>query len=205
MQKKIYSLMYDCALDNLNSIWQNGSQATTWVLRKWLFSSKRYKSEKCQLHWLYLRREDLNKKTSNVLKIYSVETWYVHFVGWKWTFLSPTIEHVADTWTILSFDIVNVSFQRPRDLYSNQTFMVKTFILIVGSQRSRLCAWFSSSFTFLRPCLHARLPTAELYADDRCMCRNSKTRKQFDIFKRVEAFTPFTFTSTYRIRSTFTF
>ena len=140
--------MYVCVLDNLNSIWQNGSQATTWVLRKWLFSSKRYKSEKCQLHWLYLRREDLNKKTSNVLKIYGVETWYVHFVGWKWTFLSPTIEHVADTWTILSFDIVNVSFQRPRDLYSNQTFMVKTFILIVGSQRSRLCAWFSSSFHF---------------------------------------------------------
>ena len=68
MQKKIYSLLYVCVLDNLNSIGQNGSQATIRVLRvrEWLFSSKRYKSEKCQLHWLYLRREDLNKKTSNV-------------------------------------------------------------------------------------------------------------------------------------------
>ena len=66
MQKKIYSLMYVCVLDNLNSIGQNGSQATTWVLREWLFSSKRYKNEKCQLHWLYLRRGDLSKKTSNV-------------------------------------------------------------------------------------------------------------------------------------------
>ena len=51
MQKKIYSLMHVCLLDNLNSIGQNGSQATTRVLREWLFSSKRYKSEKCQLHW----------------------------------------------------------------------------------------------------------------------------------------------------------
>ena len=33
MQKKIYSLMYVCVLDNLNSIGQNGSQATTRVLR----------------------------------------------------------------------------------------------------------------------------------------------------------------------------
>ena len=60
------SLMYVCVLDNLNSIGQNGSQATTPVLREWLFSSKRYKSEKCHFHSLYLRREDLNKKTSNV-------------------------------------------------------------------------------------------------------------------------------------------
>ena len=54
-------LTYDCVLDNLNSMGQNGSQATTRVLREWLVSSKRYKSEKCQLHWLY----NLSKKTSN--------------------------------------------------------------------------------------------------------------------------------------------
>ena len=42
-------LTYVCVLDNLNSIGQNGSQATTRVLREWLVSSKRYKSEKCQV------------------------------------------------------------------------------------------------------------------------------------------------------------
>ena len=79
MQKKIYSLIYVCVLDNLNSIGLNGSQTHT----------------RCA------------------------------------TFLSPTTEHVADM--ILSFNVVNVSFQRPQDFYSNQTFMVKTFILIVSS------------------------------------------------------------------------
>ena len=47
-EKTIFT--YVCVLDNLNSIGQNASQATTRVLREWLFSSKRYKNEKCQLH-----------------------------------------------------------------------------------------------------------------------------------------------------------
>ena len=38
MQKKIYSLMYVCVLDNLNSIGQNGWQATTRLLREYLFN-----------------------------------------------------------------------------------------------------------------------------------------------------------------------
>ena len=66
-EKTIFT--YVCVLNNLNSIGQNASQATTRVLREWLFSSKRYNSEKCQLHWLYLRCENLSKKTSNVIYI----------------------------------------------------------------------------------------------------------------------------------------
>ena len=59
--------------------------------------------------------------------------------------MSATIEHVkvfhvTDTFSILSFNIVNPSFQRSRDFYSNQTFMVFT----VTSNRGRRFLYFAT-------------------------------------------------------------
>jgi len=114
MPKKIYSLM--CTF--LTIIWIWSGKTYHKQPHEWLFSSKPFKSKKCQLHWLYLRRENLSKKANNeryiVLKPDTCILW-----GGNEPFCRLHIEHVkvfhvTDTFLILSFD-AKVNLLQPKN------------------------------------------------------------------------------------------